>query len=568
MCFEYISKATCQSGDSCPHRHVNAAQYQSIKDTKRAGSRSRGSAGVCWFRGASSSGNIRETRGPHGPPIPSQPRPSVVTVSGDTPAIERSLGLDPEDFGEGFPTINEPIGLDPEDFDEGSVPTERPSSPDAATAQELSDASSRASDEQVEDWEEWEAESDVLDAAPMSGIVRFNDIPVICETEAVLDSPMLKYGIPPEMRTQAVIRRYWRPKDRDSWEIRQGYLVRCHATPRRGLFVPEAWGLPEGVTIECVHPMRCTQLLHLTEDREKVSWVQTIRDQWAISGSGGDRVEGWWVGETKFRLEEPPASILEPNTLPSDVLAIARAANARINLCPGEAGISLPVFLTDQVMAIAFPCWDTGEAGDDCLNEGDCFVFVPTQVGVELLAEENLALRRTAYRRVIPECGLKVDEEIFTSNDSDDHWELTSFPGAYVHVTRQPRCGTPSPTIPLAIASQRGWEVHPVCYSMRFRGDRVERVYYPWEETLDDPSLESGMGHDPHPWVGYTWFYDPRFVDENLGYMALLSLALTHLGTHMLGWCPGMFMRLNPKRTNWWGMTCCQMTMKIRAQDG
>ena len=52
---------------------------------------------------------------------------------------------------------------------------------------------------------------------------------------------------------------------------------------------------------------------------------------------------------------------------------------------------------------------------------------------------------------------------------------------------------------------------------MRFRGDEVERVCYTWNEALNDSIIENHMGHDPLPWVGYTWFYDPRFVDENLG---------------------------------------------------
>ena len=88
--------------------------------------------------------------------------------------------------------------------------------------------------------------------------------------------------------------------------------------------------------------------------------MKTIRDHWAISGGGGDRVEGWWVGETKFRLKEQPTSVLEPNILPSDILAVARAANARINVCPDDVGTRLPISRTDQVMAIAFPYWEMG----------------------------------------------------------------------------------------------------------------------------------------------------------------------------------------------------------------
>ena len=121
-------------------------------------------------------------------------------------------------------------------------------------------------------------------------------------------------------------------------------------------------------------------------------------------------------------------------------------------------------------MAIAFPYWERGDEGNDSPSEGDCFVFVPTQLGIDLLVEENLPLRRATYRRATSGCELIEEEGMIPSNELDDYWDLTSFPGAYVQVARQARCGTPAPTIPRAIASQRGWEIHPVCYSMRFRG--------------------------------------------------------------------------------------------------
>ena len=98
----------------------------------------------------------------------------------------------------------------------------------------------------MEDWEEWEMDSDVVVVAPLSGAVRFDVAPHIHEIEVLTSSPMLKYGVSPEMRTQSTIRRYWRPRERGSWEIRQNFLVRCHATPRRGMFVPDPWILPDG----------------------------------------------------------------------------------------------------------------------------------------------------------------------------------------------------------------------------------------------------------------------------------------------------------------------------------
>ena len=144
-------------------------------------------------------------------------------------------------------------------------------------------------------------------------------------------------------------------------------------------------------------------------------------------------------------------------------------------------------------------------------------MFVPLQLGIDMLAEDNRPSQRATYRCSPAGSESVVEESVLPTDESEDYWDLASFPGAYVHVARQIRYGTPAPTIPCAIASQRVWEVHPVCYSMRFRGDEAELVHYHWSEVLNDPSLESDMGHDPLPWVGYTWFYDPRFVDENLG---------------------------------------------------
>ena len=171
MCFEYISGGTCRTGDSCPHRHVTAAQYQAIKDAKRAGSRARGSVGVCLFRGRTNLGRYSSSSSSHGSFPISERWPSILAVGRDILADNR------------------PIGLDPEDFEEESVPTDQPSSIDGDEARMLSDDSSRVSEGQMEDWGEWELDSDDMDIMPSSGVVRFDRTDQVREVEVSSYSP-------------------------------------------------------------------------------------------------------------------------------------------------------------------------------------------------------------------------------------------------------------------------------------------------------------------------------------------------------------------------------------------
>ena len=60
---------------------------------------------------------------------------------------------------------------------------------------------------------------------------------------------MMRHGPSPEVRIHSMIRRRLRHLGRDTWELRQNFLVRCHATPRRGMFAPETRKLPEGVAL-------------------------------------------------------------------------------------------------------------------------------------------------------------------------------------------------------------------------------------------------------------------------------------------------------------------------------
>ena len=81
---------------------------------------------------------------------------------------------------------------------------------------------------------------------PASGVVRFEFITQSQEIEIPGASPMTRYGAIPEVRIHAMIRRYFRPRGGDTWEIRQNYLVRCHTTPRWGLFTPGSRKVLEG----------------------------------------------------------------------------------------------------------------------------------------------------------------------------------------------------------------------------------------------------------------------------------------------------------------------------------
>ena len=103
-----------------------------------------------------------------------------MTVSGDPPAVER------------------PLGLGPEDFEEESAPADQSSSTDGNEVPAISDASSQDLEGPVGDWEEWEMASDIVDVAPVSGAVPFDGAPHIREVEVSSDSPMLKYGLSTE----------------------------------------------------------------------------------------------------------------------------------------------------------------------------------------------------------------------------------------------------------------------------------------------------------------------------------------------------------------------------------
>ena len=111
----------------------------------------------------------------------------------------------------------------------------------------LIDDSSRVSEGQIEDWQEWDADVEYgedHERFRVFGAVRYEPITQIQGIEVTAASPMTRYGAMPEVRTHAMIRRYFRPRGRDVWEFHQNYLVRCHNTPRWGLFTPDSRKLP------------------------------------------------------------------------------------------------------------------------------------------------------------------------------------------------------------------------------------------------------------------------------------------------------------------------------------
>ena len=118
----------------------------------------------------------------------------------------------------------------------------------------LSDDSSRMSEGQLDDHCSWEGDEFGLDAEPeaMSGAVRFEPCSEVIEVEIPVDSSMNRYRPPSEDRIYRMSERYFRPRARDTWTVRHNYLVRCHNTPRKGLFMLGARRLPEGVTLEHV----------------------------------------------------------------------------------------------------------------------------------------------------------------------------------------------------------------------------------------------------------------------------------------------------------------------------
>ena len=93
------------------------------------------------------------------------------------------------------------------------------------------------------------------------------------------------------------------------------------------------------------------------------------------------------------------------------------------------------------------------------------------------------------------------------SEASRDAWNVISTYGGFVHSARRARVGSVYPSIPTAVASQQGWEVHDACFSMRFRGRNVEQLCFSWRKAMDDPAYEASMDHDPSPWEGYSWFF-------------------------------------------------------------
>ena len=138
----------------------------------------------------------------------------------------------------------------------------------------------------------------------VSSVVRFVPCSEIFEITIQDDSSLTRCRSPPEDQIYCMIERYLRPRARDAWVTRHNYLVRCHTTPRKGLFMPGTRRLPEGVLLDYIGGDRWTQALFLTPDQENVSHARIIRNDWKLADGDCERLEGWWVGEAKFRMSD------------------------------------------------------------------------------------------------------------------------------------------------------------------------------------------------------------------------------------------------------------------------
>ena len=122
----------------------------------------------------------------------------------------------------------------------------------------LIDDSSRVSEGHTEDWQEWDADVEYgedHERFRVFGAVRYEPITQIQGIEVTAASPMTRYGAMPEVRTHAMIRRYFGPRGRDTWQVRQDYLVRGHAT-HDGDYLPLTLGscLMESIFRTCHRP--------------------------------------------------------------------------------------------------------------------------------------------------------------------------------------------------------------------------------------------------------------------------------------------------------------------------
>ena len=141
-----------------------------------------------------------------------------------------------------------------------------------------------------------EDESEGPDDLLAAEVVRFEPIAHIPDVAVVGVSPMGHCGPMPEMRIHRMIESFMRPRGRGTWVIRQKYFVRCHATPRRGLFSPDSRKLLEGVHLQVC---RMTRVRRFSSFRRIGKWWHTPRPSattWTTPDNGSQRLDCWWRG--------------------------------------------------------------------------------------------------------------------------------------------------------------------------------------------------------------------------------------------------------------------------------
>ena len=116
------------------------------------------------------------------------------------------------------------------------------------------------------------------------------------------------------------------------------------------------------------------------------------------------------------------------------------------------------------MLAISFPIWENTPEDDGTRGLEQHFLFMPVETGRILLLEENQRNYRDHHRRTPDDLEVVTIEGDAKSEVCRDAWNVSSTRGGYVHSARQPRVGSVYPSIPTAVASQQGWEVHDLCF--------------------------------------------------------------------------------------------------------
>ena len=99
-------------------------------------------------------------------------------------------------------------------------------------------------------------------------------------------------------------------------------------------------------------------------------------------------------GDTKCCLSDTLSPSTRSESFPPEVYAIARGANARLNIHPGGNSVRLPVYWDEFVIAIADPLWNRLEEECEESKLEDCFLFTPIRAGTSPYGGPTMITRR------------------------------------------------------------------------------------------------------------------------------------------------------------------------------